>query len=139
MDKAEWSEKAGNELDELSSSANHVLQEMLSDGSWEGTDPAEQVRQVIQGLLEPEVTSAFSGWVAVLDSGDGEYDEPVWRMAPKKFWEENHCKPDHEADISIPGFTQVEEHTFVAKLSMHEDEAEALRRMGFEVIMDWEW
>lgn len=56
MDRDEWSSLAGNELDELASSGNHVLQSMVSDGSWEGTDPVEAARQVMRDLVAEETS-----------------------------------------------------------------------------------
>lgn len=61
MDRDEWSAKAGEELDEISSAANSVIQEMLEDGSWDGTDPVETAREVVASIVEAEETSAEGG------------------------------------------------------------------------------
>lgn len=51
MTQEEWSEEVGTELDDLCSGANHVLQTMLQDGTWEGMQPSEAVRMVLLYML----------------------------------------------------------------------------------------
>lgn len=46
-----WLQQASDELDGVFSSANAVLQEMLQDGTWEGTDPVNAVKQVLFSML----------------------------------------------------------------------------------------
>ena len=54
MSPEEWQEQVGNELDDICSSANAVLQEMLQDGTWEGSDPSETVKQVLLSMFPEE-------------------------------------------------------------------------------------
>lgn len=61
MTPEKWFEEVGNELDSICSGANHVLQEMSQDGTWDGIAPVEAVRQVLLYMLTDTADSSDQG------------------------------------------------------------------------------
>lgn len=74
----------------------------------------------------------FSKWVAVLSCDDEEH----WCIAPKPFWDANGCIPDHCIGFEVEGFWECQEHTLDSDIR---DEEQALRDLGFQVLVDVEW
>lgn len=74
----------------------------------------------------------FTKWVAVLSC---EYEDK-WCIAPKPFWDANGFVPDHCIGFQVEGFRECQEHTLESDI---DDQEQALRDLGFEVLTDAEW
>jgi hypothetical protein len=89
----------------------------------------------------------FWGWIAIPLDDQEYFEDPEsyahqWGIVTKEFWNKQHCLDDSDPILQIPKFGQSMEscYEYVGsdKLSV-EEQAELLRKYGFEVLPITEW
>jgi hypothetical protein len=71
----------------------------------------------------------FTKWV-VLRNEQEEYEEGLFYIAPKIFWENNKCVPDWHSGIKIKGFRECMEHCFKSN-KLSDNNLQKLLNLGF--------